>query len=109
MPRKPTPAPALIDPVERATERRNVVELRAEHGRLVEMLREERERNAFLAAVHADESTPTIRRVERKSGLREMTAVALASDWHVEETIPAVKAAYRNEYNLEIADASIER
>lgn len=108
MPRKPTTAPAL-DPVERATERRNVVELRAEHGRLIEMLREERERNAFLAAVHADESTPTIRRVERKSGLREMTAVALASDWHVEETIPAVKAGYRNEYNLEIAEASIER
>lgn len=99
---------AARDPVERADERREDARLRTEHAKLVDMLREERARNAFLKEVHAHK-TPTAFRTERRSGLREMVAVAMGSDWHVEETIPAVKAQYRNEYNLAIADASIQR
>ncbi len=99
---------AVVDPVGRADERRSISDLRTEHGRLIEMLREERERNAFMRNVGGDQSTPTLLRTEKR-GKREMCAVVLASDWHVEETVPAVKAGYRNEYNLEIADASIKR
>jgi hypothetical protein len=105
-PREPEPPP---DPVERADERRAEKRLREEHGRLVEMLREERERNAFLRAVAGANDAPRIVRSEKASGVREMTAVVVGSDWHVEEEIPAVKAGYRNEYNLAIADDSIAR
>lgn len=44
-----------------------------------------------------------------KSGMREMTAVALASDWHVEERVTAESVAGRNEYNLEIASQRVDR
>lgn len=100
---------ARRDPVERLTEKRDVSRLREEHGRLVEMLRQERERNAFLKAVGEVRETPTIIRHEKRSGLREQCAVAFGTDWHVEEPVQPVKAGYRNEYNLEIADQSIKR
>src|SRR6185312_12666569 len=48
-------------------------------------------------------------RRERTSGLREMTAVVGASDWHVEETVDPEAIAFRNKYNLEIAGQRIER
>lgn len=40
---------------------------------------------------------------------RRMTAVVLASDWHVEETVTAQSTDGRNEYNLDIAERRIER
>jgi hypothetical protein len=105
----PNSVQAPADPLERDARSRRERQLREEHSQLVDMLREERERNTFLRAVASDRSTPKIVRSERTSGLREMTAVAVGSDWHVEEEIPAVKAGYRNEYNLDIAADSIER
>lgn len=98
-----------VDPVERRDGARAEARLREEHGRLVEMLRVERERNRFYAALKSPVREPRILRSERRSGLREMVAVAMGSDWHVEEVVEPVKAGYRNEYNLTIADASIKR
>lgn len=51
----------------------------------------------------------SIRRRERRSGLREATAVAMASDWHVGEAVPPEKVAWRNAYSLEIARLRSER
>jgi hypothetical protein len=98
-----------VDPVDKEVERRNSLYYKNEHAKIVEMLRVERERNAFLGALRRDKSTPKIIRCEKSSGLREMTAVSMASDWHVEETVPAVKAGFRNEYNMSIAEQSINR
>jgi hypothetical protein len=97
------------DPVAAADDRSRHAKLKAEHARLVDMLREERERNAFMGQLHRATQTPKILRSERASGLREMTAVAMASDWHVEEPVDPVKVAHRNEYSLAIADDRIRR
>lgn len=50
-----------------------------------------------------------IRPREHVSGLREATAVALASDWHIEETVEAANVNDVNEYNLAIAHRRCER
>lgn len=50
-----------------------------------------------------------IRPRERSTYLREATAVALASDWHIEETVDAAKVNGVNEYNVDIARHRCER
>jgi hypothetical protein len=76
---------------------------------LVEQLREANARNSFMNVARAHRAPPRIMALEKTSGLREMTAVALASDWHVEEPVDPEAVAYRNEYNLEIAAKRIMR
>lgn len=46
---------------------------------------------------------------ERKSGLREGTALAMASDWHIEESVEPGQVSGRNRYNLEISARRMER
>jgi hypothetical protein len=47
---------------------------------------------------------------ERNRGpLREATALACASDWHIEEEVKPEQVAGRNRYNLEIAQRRMER
>lgn len=46
---------------------------------------------------------------EIKSGLREATWVALASDWHIEETVDSDKVNGVNSYNLAIARNRVSR
>lgn len=46
---------------------------------------------------------------ERKSGIREATWVALASDWHIEETVDPEKVNGVNSYNLTIARHRVRR
>jgi hypothetical protein len=50
-----------------------------------------------------------VRPRETSSGLREATAVALASDWHVEEIVHAHQTGGRNQYDLDIADVRVRR
>ncbi len=97
-----------IDPVVTHVEKRDSRRLKKECETLVEMLRAEREKTAFLEKIGRP-ITPKIIRMEKTSGLREQTAVVLASDWHVEEVVEAVKVSYRNSYNLEIAEKRIHR
>ena len=52
---------------------------------------------------------PRIPRREKVVGVREMTAIALASDWHVEETVDPDTISGRNRYDLSIADRRIAR
>lgn len=77
---------------------------------LVRQVREATARQEFIdAASSASRKFPRIVPRERTSGLRELTAVALASDWHVEEPVEPCSVAFVNEYNLEIAEARSTR
>lgn len=106
---EPPAAKSPPDPVDVAKEKKDARNLKSEYDRLVELLRIERERNAFYTRLDSNRAPPNIVRREKASGLREATALVLASDWHPEERVEAVKVQGKNEYNLEIADARIKR
>lgn len=76
---------------------------------LVDEVRELRARQDFLDKLAADRQPPKIFAREKTGVVREMTPVVLASDWHVEELVTAESVAYRNEYNLAIADDRVKR
>lgn len=61
--------------------------------------------------LHAGLSDPMDLVTWRKgiTGTGAATAIVALSDWHVEETIEPDKVNYLNEFNLDIADARIER
>ena len=97
------------DPVVEFEERQAESRDRRAVKQLVEQLRETKARVAFVEELARHRAPPKILRRERASGVREMTAVVLASDWHVEETVDPAGIAYRNAYNLEIAERRIAR
>lgn len=97
------------EPVAAAEAKEEKTSDKAQIKQLIDRLREAEARNTFNATLSRGLKTPTILRREKTSGLREMTALALASDWHVEEPVVAEAVAYRNEYNLTIAKARVLR
>lgn len=97
------------DPVAEHVARRADKRERSTIKDLVGRLEEARARQAFIDAAKAHKAPPRVMSRERTSGVREMTAVVLASDLHVEETVDPESVAYRNEYNLEIAARRLER
>jgi hypothetical protein len=100
------------DPVsllEMAEERSKQAREKKQVSNLVEELRTLRARQAFIDTVASYKAPPKIMSREKTSGLREMTAVVLASDWHVEEPVEPAAVAFRNEYNMEIAAQRVER
>lgn len=103
------PKPEL-DLVERHDANQKAAREKRAYARLVEQLKEAQERQLFLdKCTKALARTPTIYRREKASGMRNCTAVALASDWHVEEPVVAEAVAGVNEYNLAVADKRIKR
>ncbi len=96
------------DPVQAREKRDETAKLRATIDDLVRRLQEANARQAFLDSKSAM-PPPSILARERNSGMREMTALVLASDWHVEEPVDPAAVANRNEYNLEIAERRIRR
>lgn len=52
---------------------------------------------------------PPIQRLEFGHGMREATAVAMASDWHVEEMVRPIDTPNKNAFNLAIADHRAQR
>lgn len=101
-------APAKADPVERAQAERADARVRREHSELlkeVETLRESMRVRDALGAVPLQ----PIKRREFASGLREGTAVALLSDFHVEERVLETDTPTGNVYNLDIADLRLGR
>jgi hypothetical protein len=91
--------------------------IKAEHSSLRSRLREaldelEQARYELDIAAGVDAArhdVEPIRPREHTGGMREATAVALASDWHVEETVEADKVNGVNEYSLDIARHRAER
>jgi len=62
-----------------------------------------------LDARSALHDPPPIIPRERMGGKREATAVAMASDWHIEETVDADAVNGVNEFNLDIAHSRVRR
>jgi hypothetical protein len=48
-------------------------------------------------------------RIDRRKNISESTAVAVASDWHLEEKVLPETVQNLNSYNLKIAEARVER
>jgi hypothetical protein len=87
---------------------RKLQKLKSEQHVLIDQLREANLRADILESVR-DHEVPNITIKEPRSGLREGTAVILASDWHVEETVEPDKISGRNAYNMEIARKRSEK
>jgi hypothetical protein len=83
--------------------------LRREHTELVERLRDAEARQEVLDRLGKPGVVPVIKRREKTSGLREGTAVALASDWHVEEHVPLRSDTLGNHYDLTVAEHRMHR
>lgn len=110
-PEREDPKPAKIAQtlVERRDARDAAAKTRGHIDSLVDQLKEAQVRQAFLDAAAGYRAPPRLLSREKVSGVRELAAVVLASDWHVEEPVDPESVAYRNEYNLEIADERIRR
>lgn len=67
------------------------------------------ELDTAIKVKNSEPSVKPIRPRETKSGLREATWVALASDWHIEETVRAGSVNGVNSYNMGIARRRVER
>ena len=63
-------------------------------------------------AIKVDKTIDSIKPIkprEIKSGLREATWIALASDWHIEESVKPELVNWVNSYNMAIARNRVER
>lgn len=67
------------------------------------------ERDTAIKVDKVRDSVKPIRPREHKSGMREATWIALASDWHIEESVKAGMVNGVNSYNLTIARKRVER
>lgn len=103
-----SPAP-VADPVRAREAREATLRDKQQIEGLVDQLREARARQKFLDDIVSFRAPPRILTREKTSGIRELAAVVLASDWHVEEPVDPVAVAGRNEYNLRIADLRVKR
>lgn len=112
-----SPAAAKAEPEDRGSVRlekhrllEKLAELKAENDALVRRLDlSERRNHVFDAAFDTLPPDLGIFRRERTSMLREATAVALASDWHVEETVDPGTIVDVNGYDLAVAEARAEK
>lgn len=105
----------------RRLEGRDVDELREEHSRTTQVRALRREIQRLIDANRKLEgklevfniaSTHEPRPIdvrETRSGLHEATAVAMASDWHIEKQIDADTVDGRNAFNLEIMRLRVSR
>ena len=104
---KPRTAP--LEPVARLAEETKNARVTREHKDLTaEVARLRQVVDARDAFANSKPLKPIVRR-EKASGLREATAIALASDWHVEERVLSTDTPTGNVYNLDIASFRIER
>lgn len=98
--------PDPVDPVQAYEQRRTEREEKTLTKELLERLRMATERQAFLDNATRGQ-VPVIPRTQKTPGVREMTAVALMSDLHVEEEVQPIEPF--EAYNLIIAGKRLER
>lgn len=91
--------------------KRQVADLQAERRKLLDSMHRSGEIAALAAAAAeaAKKVTPIAPRERRPGKLREATALALASDWHIEEEVRPEQVADRNRYNLDISKRRMQR
>lgn len=99
----------LVDPVARIERQEQESQLKREHAHLLAQLREAEERQGVLNRLSKPVAIQQIKRREKGSGLREGTAVILASDWHVEEFVPKRADTAGNFYDIDVAAKRAER
>jgi hypothetical protein len=97
------------DPVHRALHVDSQTRLKREHADLTSRLLEAEARQEVLDKLSSPIAPYEIKRREKKSGLREATAVAMASDWHVEEYVPQRADTGGNFYDLSVAEKRCRR
>lgn len=97
------------DPVEAVELKEEISNDKKIIKQLIEQVRQAKARQSFLDVVSSYKDPPKILPREKNSGVREMTAVCLMSDLHVEEPVSPESVAYRNEYNMDIADIRLNR
>lgn len=97
---------ALHDIAARKSQRTKA-EYDAERARLLSVIDEQNKQLEVALAISAREKPETRRIVIPKGADGEATAVAVASDWHVEETVDPRTVNGLNEYNLDIAEKRI--
>ncbi len=102
------PTPVVVHPVAAAEARAAARSDKNTIADLVAELREAKARQKFLDDTSGG-ACPKIIAREKRSGIREMTAVVLCSDLHVEEPVVPESVGGINEYNMAIADARLKR
>ncbi len=104
------PLPTPADHLAARRERSQVSDLKAQLKDALDALeRCQFERDTAIGVLDVRDTVEPIRPREHTSGLREATAVALASDWHIEERVDAATVNGVNEFNLSIARRRVER
>jgi hypothetical protein len=83
-----------------------LADLKNKHETVLQELKDARAQSEFLLKT-ANAKTPPISFAKKRGIARQRTAVALASDWHVEEVVDSDSVNGRNEYNLDIAEKRI--
>lgn len=109
-PHESQPAVEKLDQVTEHRLRTRVRELESANRRLIADLSDAQAFADLHAQSIEERSTAaTIEPREQASGLREGTALILASDWHIEEEVRPEMVVGRNRYNLEISARRMER
>ena len=101
--------PTPMNPIAKREAQDRAAQTRKQIQELIDQLKEAQARQAFLDKAAGYHAPPRLMAREKKSGIRELAAVVIASDWHVEEPVDPESVAYRNEYNLKIADERVRR
>lgn len=85
-------------------------QINAKYSEVLKQLEDEKRKNEFLSYFDEKE-IQKIKPIEipKCSGTSESIAMAIASDWHFEETVLPGQTAGINEFNLEIANKRAER
>lgn len=96
------------DPIERRQAEDKTARMRKDYDALVEEVAALRKLTDVKDKL-AQAPLPPVKRREFGSGIREATAIALASDWHVEERVKPGDTPVGNAYNLKIAELRIDR
>lgn len=98
-----------VSPVEEHRLKKRVRELDEQNRRLIEELSAAQDLGDIVRAAREIGTVPAIEPREHISGLREATALVMASDWHIDEVIEPEQVAGRNHYNPEISARRMER
>jgi hypothetical protein len=98
-----------LSAVEEHRLKKKLRDLEAHNRQLIKDLSDAQEIGDIVCAAHEVEDVPGIQPREYDSGLREGTALVMASDWHIDEVIEPGQVSGRNRYNPEISARRMER
>lgn len=103
------PEKEKLGAVEEHRLKRKLRDLEATNRQLIKDLSDAQEIGDIVREAHSVEDVPGIEPRERTGGLREGTALAMASDWHIDEVVHPAQVNGRNRYNPEISARRMTR